>query len=77
MAQFNIRQMPERAEQQLEELGTWTNMTKVQLFLLAIDRLHQEEENRRHVCPDCKQPMDYYPGRPLWVHDDCQFNSPA
>jgi len=50
MGQFNIREMPERALQQLEDLVEWAGYTKTQLVLIAIDRLWLEtnaDRNRR------------------------------
>jgi hypothetical protein len=49
MGQFNIREMPERASQQLEDLGAWTGYTKTQLVLIAIDRLWIETNADRNM----------------------------
>ena len=54
MGQFNIREMPERALQQLEDLQEWAGYTKTQLVLIAIDRLWQDtklDRNRRLAPP--------------------------
>lgn len=46
-SQFNIREMPERSLQQLEDLQFWCGYTKTQLVLLAIDRLWLDTRNDR------------------------------
>jgi hypothetical protein len=41
--QFNIRQLPEITAQQIDELCAKMGITKTQLVIMAIDRLHQQE----------------------------------
>ena len=44
MSQFNIRNLPELTDKQIEELCAKTGMTKTQLVIMAIDRLYQQEK---------------------------------
>lgn len=50
MPQFNIRDLPEGSEQQLNDLAQWTGQTKTQVVLIALDRYwvakNQERENK-------------------------------
>lgn len=48
MGQFNIRDMPERSLQQLEELQEWCGYTKTQMVLIAIDRLWLDTKHDRN-----------------------------
>lgn len=41
--QFNIRNLPELTAVQIDELCAKLGMTKTQLVIMAIDRLHQRE----------------------------------
>ena len=43
--QFNIRNLPEHTARQIDELCARMGVTKTQLVLLAIERLHQKEIN--------------------------------
>lgn len=47
-SQFNIRDMPERSIQQLNDLQGWGGYTKTQLVLIAIDRLWQDTKRDRN-----------------------------
>lgn len=69
--QFNVR-VPDLTVQQVAELQELLPAeSQAHVIILAIERLWQEERNRRQHCPDCGQEMSYYPGRPVWIHDDC------
>lgn len=48
MGQFNIRDMPERSLQQLEDIQEWCGYTKTQIVLLAIDRLWLDIKHDRN-----------------------------
>jgi len=43
MAQFNIRDLPERTATQIENLTARLGYTKTQLVIIAIDRMFQQE----------------------------------
>lgn len=47
MGQFNIKDMPERAAEQLQDLHDWSGYTKTQAVLIAIERLWLEVKRER------------------------------
>jgi hypothetical protein len=48
MGQFNIKKMPERSEQQLNDLQDWCGYTQTQIVLIALDRLWTEVKHDRN-----------------------------
>jgi hypothetical protein len=46
-SQFNIRDMPERSAQQVQELADWTGYTKTQIVLIAVENLWKEVKQER------------------------------
>lgn len=55
-SQFNIRDMPERSDQQLDELIEWTGHTKVQIMLIGLDHFWKEVKQER----ESKMQQDQY-----------------
>ena len=46
--QFNIRDLPERTEEQISNLAEWSGYTKTQIVLIAIEKLWIEVKQERN-----------------------------
>lgn len=58
MGQFNIKKMPERSEQQLNDLQKWCGYTQTQIVLIAVERLwlevKKERDGKQMQNPSCR-----------------------
>lgn len=45
--QFNIRDLPERSAQQIQDLADWSGYTKTQIVLIAVENLWKEVKKQR------------------------------
>lgn len=47
-SQFNIRDLPERTAQQIQDLTEWSGYTKTQIVLIAVENLWKEVKQERN-----------------------------